>query len=261
MEIWLPRNDSSPPSHRRHLPSPCVLSPSLPAQNTLLQSLHLGALMLGVLVFPCVPKSGVEAKRDLGRAAGGSGWYPRGGWALDPAALAGWLVPDTEQGSRLVRTVLGEPGSARGRSGCSQELTQTAAIPPTSIRHLVLPGEGGRGGGEAGKQGHRLPHPRALHSGRTLSQRCVHLTQGPSPEQALVWGEGRKRGLAEGCPFDARLLVEQARAVCCVGGDPLHSAGWVSDLLLGYCTQNAPDKCLGGTSLGRQNPLSGGRRK
>lgn len=37
----------------------------------------------------------------------------RAGWmGSGPGALAGWRVPDAEQGSRLVRTVPGEPGTA-----------------------------------------------------------------------------------------------------------------------------------------------------
>lgn len=37
---------------------------------------------------------------------------PAGLMGSGPGALAGWLVPDAEQGSRRVRIILGEPGTA-----------------------------------------------------------------------------------------------------------------------------------------------------
>lgn len=67
-------------------------------------------------------------------------------------ALAGWLVPDAEQGSRLVRTVLGEPGTAlpstralgmqRGAhpNGCLSPDKHQAPGTPSGWRE----GEGGR---------------------------------------------------------------------------------------------------------------------
>lgn len=202
MEIWLPRNDSSPPSHRRHLPSRCVLSRAVPpSPNHFAAASPAGCLRLGASVLPRVPKWGAGAKRDLGRAAGASGcyrWYA-GLVGSGPGAPAAWLVPDAEQGSRLVRTTLGEPGAAllstwvlRVPPGAHPN----GCLSPTSMRHPVLPREGGKdeggGGSQAGTSPVKVLHPGALRSKRTLSQHCVHLTCGPCPEQALVWGEGRR---------------------------------------------------------------------
>lgn len=86
---------------------------------------------------------------ESGRREGGT----RGGDG--PGALARWLVPEAEQGSRRVRPIPGEPGAA---------LLSTRALgvhpgaPPNgclSRRRVRFPGEGGKGMGEAVKQGHR----------------------------------------------------------------------------------------------------------
>lgn len=127
-----------PPSHHC-----CILSPSLPAPHALLQSLHLGALMLGVSVFPRVLEFGAEAEQELGTAGG----------VMDP----GHWVPEAEQGLWRVRPILGELGSALLSTwmlGCNQGAHPNGC--PSPNRPLVLPGGWKEGdGGEAVKWGHR----------------------------------------------------------------------------------------------------------
>lgn len=114
-----------PPSHRRHLPSRCVLSPAVPpSPNHFAAASPSGCLRLGASVLPRVPKRGAGAKRDLGRAAGASGcyrWYA-GLVGSGPGAPAAWLVPDAEQAGenhpwgagRCPAQHLGAPGATRG---------------------------------------------------------------------------------------------------------------------------------------------------
>ena len=156
-----------------------------------------------------------------------------------PGERVGWLVLGTEQGSRLVRTVPGEPGTALLSTRALGMLTQPGAFPPTSTRSCQ--GDGGKrrgAGSEAGTRaelGSPLPGvytqtgasavfiiPKAPAGHRHQSGRG----EGERPDGRMCWCWWCSSGALAGVTLTVRLAGTQPAARRWQPKGPRQTPGW-----------------------------------